>query len=77
MVLIVFAGVLKNAEVKIDAASICMNVEGWIFMVPLGYIAAVSVRVSNELGAGNPAAARFSVWVTVSIALVTQIALLS
>ncbi|RZC78107.1 hypothetical protein C5167_002287 [Papaver somniferum] len=74
MVLLVFAGVLKNAEVKVDAAAICLNVEGWIFMVPLGYIAAVSVRVSNELGAGNAAAAKFSVWVTVSIALVTQTA---
>ncbi|KAI3964973.1 hypothetical protein MKW92_051994 [Papaver armeniacum] len=74
MVLLVFAGVLKNAEVKVDAAAICLNVEGWIFMVPLGYIAAISVRVSNELGAGNGAAAKFSVWVTVSIALVTQTA---
>ncbi|KAI3881594.1 hypothetical protein MKX03_017165 [Papaver bracteatum] len=74
MVLIVFAGLLKNAEIKVDAASICMNIEGWIFMVPLGFIAAVSVRVSNELGAGNAAAAKFSVWVTVSIALVTQTA---
>ncbi|XP_026440208.1 protein DETOXIFICATION 29-like isoform X3 [Papaver somniferum] len=74
MILIVFAGVLKNAEVKVDAAAICMNVEGWIFMVPLGYIAAVSVRVSNELGAGNAADAKFSVWVTVSVSLVTQTA---
>ncbi|KAI3992632.1 hypothetical protein MKX01_007954 [Papaver californicum] len=74
MVLIVLAGLLKNAEIKVDAVSICMNIEGWIFMIPLGFIAAVSVRVSNELGAGNAAAAKFSVWVTVSIALVTQTA---
>ncbi|KAI3993520.1 hypothetical protein MKX01_002533 [Papaver californicum] len=74
MVLIVFAGVLKNAEVKVDAAAICLNVEGWIFMVPLGFITAVSVRVSNELGAGNAAAAKFSVLVTVSNALFTQTA---
>ncbi|KAI3830671.1 hypothetical protein MKX03_005417 [Papaver bracteatum] len=74
MNLIVLAGLLKNPEIEVDAASICMNIEGWIFMVPLGFIAAVSVRVSNELGAGNAAAAKFSVWVTVSIALVTQIA---
>ncbi|KAI3940848.1 hypothetical protein MKW92_001497 [Papaver armeniacum] len=74
MVLIIFAGLLKNAEVKVDATSICMNIQALIFMVPLGFIAAVSVRVSNELGAGNAAAAKFSVWVTVSIALVTQTA---
>ncbi|MCL7038673.1 hypothetical protein MKW94_026759, partial [Papaver nudicaule] len=59
--------VLKNAQVEVDAAAICMNVESWIFMVPLGYIAAVSVRVSNELGAGNAAAAKLSVWTAFAI----------
>ncbi|KAI3981113.1 hypothetical protein MKX01_032253 [Papaver californicum] len=72
MVLIILAGLLKHAEIKVGAVSICMNIEGWIFMIPLGFMAAVSVRVSNELGAGNAAAAKFSVWVTVSISLVTQ-----
>ncbi|XP_026416984.1 protein DETOXIFICATION 33-like [Papaver somniferum] len=72
MVLLVFAGVLKNAAVKVDAAAICLNIEGWIFMFPLGYLVATSVRVSNALGSGNAAAAKFSVWVTVSNALVTQ-----
>ncbi|KAI3847272.1 hypothetical protein MKX03_023947 [Papaver bracteatum] len=72
--LIVFAGALKNAEVEVDAAAICMNVEGWIFMLPLGYIASISVRVSNELGAGNGAAAKFAVLVTVSISMATQTA---
>ncbi|OVA19013.1 Multi antimicrobial extrusion protein [Macleaya cordata] len=72
MVLIVLAGLLKNPEVKVDAASICMNIEGWIFMVPLGFIAAISVRVSNELGAGRPKAAKFSVWVMVATGLITQ-----
>ncbi|MCL7025210.1 hypothetical protein MKW94_000040 [Papaver nudicaule] len=73
-ILIVFAGLLKNAEVKVDAAAICASVEGWIFMVPAGFLAAISVRVANELGAGNAAAAKFSVWVTVSISVVTQTA---
>lgn len=41
-------------------------------MFPLGYLVATSVRVSNALGSGNAAAAKFSVWVTVSNALVTQ-----
>ncbi|KAI3994328.1 hypothetical protein MKX01_012585, partial [Papaver californicum] len=74
MFLLVFAGLLKNAEVKVDAAAICMNIASWIVMVPLGFLAAVSVRVSNELGAGNAAAAKFSVWVTVSISIVIQTA---
>ncbi|PIA34151.1 hypothetical protein AQUCO_03800014v1 [Aquilegia coerulea] len=72
MVLIVLAGLLKNPEIQVDAASICMSVEGWLFMIPLGFIAASSVRVSNELGAGRPKAAKFSVAVMVSMSLVIE-----
>ncbi|XP_009591643.1 protein DETOXIFICATION 29 [Nicotiana tabacum] len=61
MALILVAGYLKNAEVAVDAISICMNIEGWTFMVALGFNAAISVRVSNELGAGHPRTAKFSV----------------
>ncbi|KAF6141905.1 hypothetical protein GIB67_037873 [Kingdonia uniflora] len=50
----------------------CINVKAWFFMVPLGFMAAISVRVSNELGAGNPRAVKFSVWVMVSMSLITQ-----
>ncbi|GMH20745.1 hypothetical protein Nepgr_022587 [Nepenthes gracilis] len=61
MALILFAGYLKNAEVSVDALSICMNILGWTVMVALGFNAAVSVRVSNELGAAHPRTAKFSV----------------
>ncbi|KAL6995622.1 Protein DETOXIFICATION 33 [Sarracenia purpurea var. burkii] len=43
-----------------------MNIQGWDIMIALGFNAAVSVRVSNELGAGNAQTAKFSV-VVVSI----------
>ncbi|CAI0377185.1 unnamed protein product [Linum tenue] len=43
-----------------------MNIQLWTLMVALGFNAAVSVRVSNELGAGNHKAAKFSVMVTVT-----------
>ncbi|XAR48099.1 hypothetical protein NMG60_11030812 [Bertholletia excelsa] len=65
MALILFAGYLKNAEVSVDALSICMNILGWTVMVALGCNAAVSVRVSNELGAAHPRTAKFSVVVAV------------
>ncbi|KAM7464660.1 hypothetical protein LguiA_032781 [Lonicera macranthoides] len=61
--LILFAGYLKNAEVAVDTLSICMNILGWTFMVALGFNVAISVRVSNELGAGHPRTAKFSVMV--------------
>ncbi|KAI4328175.1 hypothetical protein L6164_020553 [Bauhinia variegata] len=60
MAIILFAGYLKNAEVSVDALSICMNILGWTITLSLGINAAVSVRVSNELGAGHPRSARFS-----------------
>ncbi|OAY34480.1 protein DETOXIFICATION 29 [Manihot esculenta] len=65
MALILFAGYLKNAEVAVDALSICMNILGWTVMVALGMNAAISVRVSNELGAAHPRTAKFSLVVAV------------
>ncbi|GLT44537.1 hypothetical protein SLA2020_184250 [Shorea laevis] len=65
MALILFAGYLKNVEVSVDALSICMNILGWTVMVALGMNAAISVRVSNELGAGHPRAAKLSLAVAV------------
>lgn len=65
MALILFAGYLKNAEVSVDALSICCNIVGWTVMAALGMNIAVSVRVSNELGAGHPRTAKFSLVVAV------------
>ncbi|OVA15932.1 Multi antimicrobial extrusion protein [Macleaya cordata] len=65
MFLIVLAGRLKNAEVAVAAISICTNLSGWEFMIFLGFNAAISVRISNELGAGRPRAAKFSILVVV------------
>nr|XP_029122180.1 protein DETOXIFICATION 33-like isoform X1 [Elaeis guineensis] len=72
MVLVLLAGLLPNPEIAVDAASICMNVEGWCFMIPLGFVTAVSVRVSNELGAGRPKAAKFSMLVVIVISVTIQ-----
>ncbi|KAF3446262.1 hypothetical protein FNV43_RR11441 [Rhamnella rubrinervis] len=66
MVLVVIAGRLPNPLVPVDAISICMNINGWDAMIALGFNAAISVRVSNELGSGNAKAAKFSV-VVVSV----------
>ncbi|KAF3780118.1 hypothetical protein EJ110_NYTH29524 [Nymphaea thermarum] len=49
---------------KLSLASsvmLCMNILGWTIMVAFGSSAAISVRVSNELGAGNPRRAKFAV----------------
>lgn len=61
MILIVLTGHLTNPEIEVDSISICMNLNGWEVMIALGFNAAVSVRVSNELGAGRPSVAKFAV----------------
>ncbi|KAJ8624798.1 hypothetical protein MRB53_033328 [Persea americana] len=65
MFLIVLAGRLKNAEIAVASISICTNLSGWEVMIFLGFNAAISVRISNELGAGRPRAAKFSILVVV------------
>ncbi|KAK3425435.1 protein DETOXIFICATION 33 [Eucalyptus grandis] len=63
MILVVITGRLPNPLIPVDAISICMNIQGWDAMIALGFNAAISVRVSNELGGGNAKAAKFAVWV--------------
>lgn len=60
MALLLFAGYLKNAELAVDALSISTNIVGWALMIAIGINAAISVRVSNELGAAHPRTAKFS-----------------
>ncbi|KAM0021738.1 putative multi antimicrobial extrusion protein [Helianthus debilis subsp. tardiflorus] len=80
-ILVLIAGLLENPELSLDALSVCMSVNALVFMVSVGFNAAASVRVGNELGAGNPKAAAFSVLTvtTVSflIALVEAVIVLS
>ncbi|KDO51435.1 hypothetical protein CISIN_1g010173mg [Citrus sinensis] len=62
---ILMVGWLNNPEIAVDAISICMNLQQWTLMISLGFHTAISVRVSNELGAGHPKAAKFSIAVSV------------
>lgn len=64
-VLILLTGNMENAEISIDALAICLNINGWEMMIALGFFAAASVRVSNELGRGSSKAAKFSIVITV------------
>nr|GMD69745.1 protein DETOXIFICATION 21-like [Ipomoea batatas] len=64
-ILVLLTGNLENAEVQIDALSICLNISGWEMMISLGFMAAACVRVANELGRGSAKAAKFSINVVV------------
>lgn len=65
MSIIILTGHLDNAVIAVGSLSICMNVNGWEAMLFIGINAAISVRVSNELGLGHPRATKYSVYVTV------------
>ncbi|XP_058750676.1 protein DETOXIFICATION 21-like [Vicia villosa] len=60
-ILILLTGNMENAEIQIDALSICLNINGWEMMISLGFFAAASVRVANELGKGSAKGAKFAV----------------
>ncbi|KAJ6725149.1 PROTEIN DETOXIFICATION [Salix viminalis] len=72
-ILVLIAGLLKNPEVALDALSVCMTISGWVFMISVGFNAAASVRVSNELGAGHPKSASFSVLVVTSCSFIISV----
>ncbi|KAL5540151.1 hypothetical protein UlMin_044030 [Ulmus minor] len=61
--LVLISGLLANPTISLDSISICMNYLNWDMCFMLGLSVAASVRVSNELGAGNPKVAKFSVFV--------------
>ncbi|KAG9159730.1 hypothetical protein Leryth_007754 [Lithospermum erythrorhizon] len=69
-IIVLLAGLLPNPELALDALSICFTINGWVFMISVGFNAAISVRVSNELGAGHPRSAAFSVIVVNIISLI-------
>ncbi|KAL8034258.1 hypothetical protein ABFX02_12G015800 [Erythranthe guttata] len=64
-ILIVMTGNLSNAEIAVDALSVCMSINGWEMMIPLAFFAGTGVRVANELGAGNAKGAKFATIVSV------------
>ncbi|XP_059283390.1 protein DETOXIFICATION 40-like [Lycium ferocissimum] len=72
-ILVLLAGLLENPELALDSLSICMTISGWVFMVSVGFNAAASVRVSNELGAGHPKSAAFSVIVVTACSFIISV----
>nr|XP_016498013.1 PREDICTED: protein DETOXIFICATION 12-like isoform X2 [Nicotiana tabacum] len=59
--LILLSGLLPNPQLEASVLSICLNTISTLYAIPFGLAGAVSIRVSNQLGAGNPQGARVSV----------------
>ncbi|GKV43328.1 hypothetical protein SLEP1_g50632 [Rubroshorea leprosula] len=67
--MVLVSGLLPNPELQTSVLSICLNTAGTVWMIPFGLSGAVSTRVSNELGAGHPDAARLAVCVVLVIGI--------
>ncbi|GLJ11067.1 hypothetical protein SUGI_0141940 [Cryptomeria japonica] len=68
-ILILLSGLLPNPKLETSVLSICLNTSSLAYMIPFGFSAAVSTRVSNELGAGRSHAARLAVYVVLFVAI--------
>ncbi|XP_047946473.1 protein DETOXIFICATION 25-like [Salvia hispanica] len=73
-ILVLLAGYMHNAEVAISAFSICLNINGWEFMLCLGFLGAACVRIANELGRGDVNATKFSIKVLLSTSVLIGVA---
>ncbi|XP_073151750.1 protein DETOXIFICATION 40-like [Henckelia pumila] len=72
-IIMLIVGMLPDPEVALDSLSVCMTILSWVFMVSVGFNAAASVRVGNELGAGHPKSAALSVVIATATSLVIAI----
>ncbi|URE49147.1 Mate efflux family protein [Musa troglodytarum] len=66
---VLLSGLLPDPKLETSVLSISLNTMWMVYMIPTGLSSAVSVRVSNELGAGQPQAASLSVHVVLIIAI--------
>ncbi|KAJ4974455.1 hypothetical protein NE237_007629 [Protea cynaroides] len=67
--LILLSGLLQNPQLETSVLSVCLTTISLLYTIPYGVGAAASTRVSNELGAGKPQAARVAVCAVMLIAV--------
>ncbi|KAF6137375.1 hypothetical protein GIB67_036412 [Kingdonia uniflora] len=66
---VLLSGLLPNPKLETSVLSISLNTAALVWMIPSGLGGAISTRVSNELGAGHPRAARLAVQVVLGLAV--------
>ncbi|WOH05837.1 hypothetical protein DCAR_0625258 [Daucus carota subsp. sativus] len=69
-IIILLAGVMKDPQLQTSVLSISVTVTALHYFAPFSLGVAASVRVSNELGAGNPKAVRTTVWVVMVLGVI-------
>ncbi|KAL6608072.1 hypothetical protein ACP70R_041135 [Stipagrostis hirtigluma subsp. patula] len=71
--LVLLSGILPNPALETSVLSICISTVVLLYNFPYGLGTAASVRVSNELGAGNPGGARLVVSVALSVTICSAV----
>ncbi|KZV53883.1 MATE efflux family protein 5-like [Dorcoceras hygrometricum] len=69
-IVILLAGLLSNPKLETSVLSICLTITSLHYLVQYSFGAAASTRVSNELGAGESAAAQLAVSAVVILSIV-------
>ncbi|CAN6174634.1 unnamed protein product [Urochloa humidicola] len=72
-ILVFLTGFMKNAELSVDALSICMSLSSLEMMIHMGFLAGTGVRVANELGAANGQGAKFATIVSTTTSFLISI----
>ncbi|CAN6183478.1 unnamed protein product [Urochloa humidicola] len=67
--LVLIAGLLPNSTISTSLIAMCSSTEAIAYMITFGFSAAVSTRVSNEIGAGNVDRAKNAVSVTLKLSV--------
>ncbi|VAH43122.1 unnamed protein product [Triticum turgidum subsp. durum] len=67
--LVLIAGLLPNSTVSTSLIAMWASTEAIAYMITYGFSAAVSTRVSNEIGAGNVDMAKNAVTVTLKLSV--------
>ncbi|XP_016446148.1 protein DETOXIFICATION 9-like [Nicotiana tabacum] len=67
-IITLLGGLLPNPQLETSVLSICLTTSSIHFNLPFSFGAAASIRISNELGAGNPKAARVSIYAVFTLA---------
>ncbi|KAJ6322000.1 hypothetical protein OIU77_011978 [Salix suchowensis] len=69
-IVILLSGLLSNPQLETSVLSVCLTTIGTLYSIPYGLSAAVSTRVSNELGAGRPKAASVAAYSGMILAII-------
>ncbi|KAL1810075.1 hypothetical protein ACET3Z_027065 [Daucus carota] len=67
---ILLSGLLPDPQLETSVLSICLTIAALHYYIPYSFGAGASTRVSNELGAGHPEAAKLAAWVATFLAAI-------